>query len=69
MAERKRIRMTAGWALTALFLLCCFFPRHWAVGIYFVVLLPLIVINAFLDYRRKGDVTPSSILKITPKLN
>ena len=36
-------------------------PRGWFLGFYFAVLIPLVTVKAFADYRRKGAAKPPSI--------
>jgi len=44
--------------------------RHWAFGIFFLVLLPVGSIKAFIDYRRKRNViAKNSILNSTSHSN
>jgi hypothetical protein len=63
MAEQATNRVTRAWEMTSLLLMYAltFFlwgmhliSRDWFVGIFFAVLIPLVTIKAFLDYRRKG---------------
>jgi hypothetical protein len=35
--------------------------RGWFLGFYFAVLIPLVTVKAFADYRRKGATKPPSI--------
>ncbi len=79
MPDQPKIRVSCVSEMSLVLLLFCLtgwlwnlhlISVRWVVGIFFVVLIPVASIKAFLDYRRKGDeIAGNSILDSTPKTN